>query len=82
VNGKAPDVARMISEFPARREVSEQGELVRGLAVRLTLARQTNGAAASAELQLGEAYRFYPSNAALAGWRAQADAGKAEIVYE
>ena len=82
VNGKAPDVARMISEFPARREVSEQGELVRGLAVRLTLARQTNGAAASAELQLGEAFRFYPSDAALAGWRAQADAGKAEIIYE
>jgi DNA polymerase-3 subunit alpha len=82
VNGKAPDVARMIAEFPARREVSEQGELVRGLAVRLSLAREAAGAAASAELQLGEAFRFYPSDAALAGWRAQADAGKAEIVYE
>ncbi len=82
VNGAAPDVARLISEFPARREVTEQGELVRGLAVRLALARQGNGAAASAELQLAEAFRFYPSNAALAGWRVQADQGKAEIVYE
>ena len=90
VKGKAPDVARVIQDYPARREATEQGELVRGLAVRLAVSRQAEalGAStevqlgASAELQLGEAFRFYPTDAALASWRVQADAGKAEIVYE
>ncbi|MCJ0762793.1 DNA polymerase III subunit alpha [Variovorax terrae] len=78
VNGKAPDIPRLLKEFPARREMSEQGELVRGLAVRLALARET----ASAELQLGEEAKFFPSDAALASWMAQADQGQAAIVYE
>jgi DNA polymerase-3 subunit alpha len=34
------------------------------------------------DLQLGEQARFYPSDAALAGWRAQADQGQAVVVYE
>jgi DNA polymerase-3 subunit alpha len=37
---------------------------------------------ATAELQLGENARFYPSDAALAGWRAQAEQGKAVIAYD
>ncbi|MCW5648827.1 MAG: DNA polymerase III subunit alpha [Ramlibacter sp.] len=78
VNGKAPDIAQMVREFPPRREMSEQGELVRGLPVRLALRR----AEATAELQLGEDARFFPSDAALASWMAQADAGQAQIVYE
>ena len=98
VNLKAPDIARLVKDFPARREMTEQGELVRGLAVRLAVHRQgsigdymAGGAggrageelgAATAELQLGEAARFFPSDAALAGWRAQADQGKSTIVYE
>jgi DNA polymerase-3 subunit alpha len=44
---------------------------------------QNDGVAgASAELQLGESSRFYPDDAALALWRAQADQGKAVIAYE
>ena len=85
VNGKAPDVARLLKEFPARREMTEQGELVRGLAVRLTVNRSVTGGemgGAVAELQLGESARVYPSDAALAGWRAQADQGQSAIVYE
>ena len=98
VNGKAPDVARLVTEFPARREMTEQGELVRGLPVRLAVhrpgqsSRGSNDAAnineaeeiggAMAELQLGDVARFFPSDAALAGWRAQADQGKSAIVYE
>ncbi|MDO9196199.1 DNA polymerase III subunit alpha, partial [Rhodoferax sp.] len=82
VNGKAPDVARMIKEYPARREMTEQGELVRGLGVRLLVSRQGEAGAATAELQLGEGAKFFPSNEALAGWRVQADQGKANIVYE
>ncbi len=78
VNGKAPDIQRLVRDFPARREMTEQGELVRGLPVRLALRRE----AATAELQLGEDAKFFPSDAALASWMAQADQGQAQIVYE
>ncbi|MDO8276992.1 MAG: DNA polymerase III subunit alpha, partial [Burkholderiaceae bacterium] len=78
VNGKAPDILRLVKEFPPKRELSEQGELVRGLTVRLRLAREQ----VEAELQLGEEARFFPSDAALASWMAQADRGAAQVVYE
>ena len=78
VNGSAPDISRLVRDFPPRREMSDQGELVRGLPVRLNLRRD----GASAELQLGEAARFFPTDAALASWTAQADKGLATIVYE
>ncbi|RYF36494.1 MAG: DNA polymerase III subunit alpha, partial [Comamonadaceae bacterium] len=78
VNGKAPDIQRLVREFPPRREMSEQGELVRGMHVRLAVRREQ----VTAELQLGEGARFFPSDAALASWMAQADRGLAEIVYE
>jgi DNA polymerase-3 subunit alpha len=94
------DVARLVREFPARREVTELGELMRGLAVRLAVQRVVDTASqpgvgetleadpsaacsgALAELHLGENAKFYPSDAALAGWRAQAEAGKAVIAYD
>ncbi|PUE08481.1 DNA polymerase III subunit alpha [Limnohabitans sp. T6-5] len=82
VNGRAPDVARLVKEFPAQREETEQGELVRGLPVRLTLERRNDTVGARAELALGEPARFFPSDAALASWMAQADQGQAHIVYE
>jgi len=88
VNGKAPDVARLVKEFPAKIETTEQGDLIRGLAVRLAVHRpgansgDADSGGALAELQLGEAAKFFPTDAALAGWRAQADQGKAAIVYE
>jgi DNA polymerase III subunit alpha len=78
VNGKAPDIKRLVREFPPKREQSEQGELVRGLPVRLAVKRD----AAVAELQLGDEAKFFPSDAALASWMAQADGGQAQIVYE
>ena len=78
VNGKAPDIARLVREFPPKREMSDQGELIRGLNVRLALQRDQ----AVAELQLGEEAKFFPSDAALASWMAQADGGRAQIVYE
>ena len=82
VNGHPPDVARMLREFPAQAEQTEQGELVRGLGIRLLVTRTAETGGASAELQLGEAMRFFPSDAALAHWRAQADQGQAVIVYD
>ena len=88
--GKVPDIARLVKEFPARREMSEQGELVRGLGVRLVVQRALQSAeagdgdcaGASAELQLSDDARFYPSDAALAQWRAQAEQGRAVVAYE
>jgi len=82
VHGRAPDVARLLKEFPARCEQTEQGEQVRGLGIRLLVTRTGDSGGASAELQLGDAMRFFPTDAALAHWRAQADQGQAVIVYE
>ncbi|MDB5751677.1 MAG: dnaE1, partial [Ramlibacter sp.] len=78
VNGQVPDILRLVREFPPKKEMSEQGELLRGLGVRLLVQRE----AAVAELQLGEQARFFPSDAALASWMAQAQGGQAQIVYE
>ena len=60
---------------------------MRGLSIRLQIQRVVNApenecAGAMADLHLGEDARFYPTDAALAGWRAQADQGKAVIAYE
>ena len=82
VNGAAPDISRLVREFPPRREETELGEIVSGLPVRLSLERQQAAVRASVELQLGDEARFFPSDAALAGWAAQAAQGQAVIVYE
>jgi DNA polymerase-3 subunit alpha len=37
---------------------------------------------ARAELALGEAAKFFPTDAALASWMAQSDQGQAQIVYD
>jgi DNA polymerase-3 subunit alpha len=78
VNGKAPDIARLVKEFPPRTEQSEHGELLQGLGVRLSMAR----GGAQVELQLGERAKFFPTDAALASWMAQADAGRAAVIYD
>ena len=78
VNGSAPDINRLVRDFPPRKEMSEQGNISRGLPVRLSVRR----GGAAVELHLGEAARFFPTDAALAGWCAQADRGQAQVVYE
>jgi DNA polymerase-3 subunit alpha len=82
VNGRAPDIARLVREFPAQREQTDQGDLVRGLPVRFALERRNEDLAARAELALGDAAKFFPSDAALASWMAQAEQGQARIVYD
>ena len=82
VGGKAPDVPRLVREFPPVREEIAEGELLHGLRVRMGVRCQSDDAAAVAELQLGENARFYPSDAALAAWTAQVGAGAANVVYE
>ena len=78
VNGSVPPVAEVLRDFPARRVSTEAGELSQGLAVRLNLHRER----VSAELDLGEAARFYPTDAAIERWRAGASEGRALVVYE
>ncbi|MEO6017829.1 MAG: DNA polymerase III subunit alpha [Polaromonas sp.] len=82
VNGTAPDISRLVRDFPPRREMSEQGELVRGLPVRLSLRREADFGKVNADVVLGEGAKFFPTDAALASWMAQADKGLASIVYE
>jgi DNA polymerase-3 subunit alpha len=78
VNGSVPPVAEVLREFPSRRIESEQGALPLGLAVRLALLRE----GAAGEIDLGDAARFYPSEAALQRWNAAATHGRAAVVYE
>ena len=82
LNGHAPDVARLLAAHPPQREMGEQGELLRGLSMRLVVSRLGQAGMVTVDLQLGEQARIYPSDAALAGWRAQADQGQAVVVYE
>ncbi|MBK6615694.1 DNA polymerase III subunit alpha [Ottowia sp.] len=82
VNGQAPDVRRLLADHPPKVEHTEHGELLRGLPVRLLLERRGEGGGVMAQLQLGEQARFFPSDAALASWMAQADEGRALVVYE
>jgi DNA polymerase-3 subunit alpha len=78
MNGAVPPVADVLRLWPARRAASEHGELVQGLSLRLRLRRD----AASAEIDLGDDARFWPSDEALARWRSVAEGGRALIVYE
>ncbi|MFT3956264.1 MAG: DNA polymerase III subunit alpha [Piscinibacter sp.] len=78
VNGSIPPVAEVLRDFPSRRLATEHGDLPQGLTVRLALQRER----ASGEIDLGDAARFYPTDDALARWRASAQHGKAEVVYE
>ncbi|MCU0968813.1 MAG: DNA polymerase III subunit alpha [Rubrivivax sp.] len=70
-----PDLVRL---WPARREPGDFGELVLGLGVRLRVRRERF----AAEIDLGDDARFWPSDEAMAGWRALARGGTLEIVYE
>jgi DNA polymerase-3 subunit alpha len=78
VNGGVPPLADLVKTWPARREETDQGELVQGLALRLSITRPT----ACAEVDLGDASRFWPTDEALARCKALAQDGKAAIQYE
>jgi DNA polymerase III subunit alpha len=78
VNGSVPPVAEVLRDFPSRRSQTEHGEVQEGLRVRLQLHR----GAATGELDLGDAVRFYPSESALERWQTGAAHGRIAIVYE
>ena len=77
-----PPVAELVQRFAARREATEHGELVHGLSVRLMLQRRNGEVGAQAEIDLGDDARIYPTDTALASWRAAAHEGQAAVVYE
>jgi DNA polymerase-3 subunit alpha len=82
VGGQPPEVKRLLAEYPPQAESTEYGDLLRGLPVRLLIERRTGAGGVMAQIELGEQARFFPSDAALASWMAQADEGRAAVVYE
>ena len=78
--GSGLDIAQLVKDFPPQREITEQGEVVHGLPVRLSVQCQTAQGTAVAVLQLGEQARFYPTDAALAYCLAQS--AHAVVAYE
>ena len=71
-------LAELVATWPARREMTDQGELTLGLPVRLQITRPS----ASAEIDLGDAGRFWPTDEALARCKVLAPGGRVGIVYE
>jgi DNA polymerase-3 subunit alpha len=78
LNGGLPPLAELVRTWPPRRVQTDVGDLAQGLQVRLRVQRPT----ARAEVDLGEAARFWPTDEALDRWRELAHGGRAEIVYE
>ena len=78
IHGGMPPVADVLRLWPARQVDLDEGSVVQGLSVRLKLQRTI----ATAELDLGDDARFWPSDEALARWRSVAEGGAAMIVYE
>lgn len=77
LDGELRPLTDLLRDWPAKRERTDQGDLVQGLGVRLAIRRPT----ASAELDLGDDGRFWPSDEALQRWQALTN-GQAAIVYE
>ena len=78
LNGGIPPVADVLRLWPARVVEGEHGSVTQGLTIRLKLHRRQ----ATAELDLGDDARFWPSDEALVRWRSVAEGGAAAIVYE
>ena len=76
---KLPAIGQILQDYPAKTEMSEHGELQRGLPLRLSILFP--GFVAEDVVRLEER-RCFPTDAALAGLRAQAHEGQATVVYE
>lgn len=88
VNDDLPDIQRLVKEFPAVTEVTENGNITRALPIRLSFVAELQKPdletvyEVSAQYELGDKALFYPSDAAMAIWTAQAHKGQAQIVYD
>jgi DNA polymerase-3 subunit alpha len=67
----------LAKDFPPQREITEQGEFFKGVNVRLSYQTPL----ASAQIQLGEAARFFPTDAALASLYAGTAPQQSQLVY-
>jgi len=63
----------ILIDFPPKRELTDQGEFFKGVGIRFEIEAFNDNLEATAQLQLGEAARFFPSDAALASWYAAVD---------
>jgi DNA polymerase III subunit alpha len=78
VNGTTPPVRELLQRWPSKRKVVEDDlPTVLGLPVRLSMLRKD----VRAQLDLGQASRFWPTDEALAQWRRYAHDGHASVVY-
>jgi len=77
-DGNIGPLTELVKQWPARRSVSEHGESVHGLGVRIKV--RTQGAAA--ELDLGDQGRFWPSDDALARWKQIMPTQSPQVVYD
>ncbi len=78
---KMPDITRILKEFPCREEASDQGTVMQGVKVRLNVRCKSEAMLAAAELDLGDKNKFYPSDAALAAWRAETGSTGCQLVW-
>jgi DNA polymerase-3 subunit alpha len=86
VNGnrvsQPPPVGALVKAHPAKRVETEHGDLRQGLAVRLWVQRVNgDGLGAEGEVDLGDDAKFFPSDEALAQWRAAIGEPGLEVVY-
>ncbi|MGM9515692.1 DNA polymerase III subunit alpha [Roseateles sp. DB2] len=77
VNGAVPPVQEVVKTWPPKVVETEQGRLTHGLSLRLSLQRE----GAVAELELGDAGKFWPCDEALAKF-AGPKGEPAQISYE
>lgn len=88
VNDGLPDIQRLVKEFPAVTEATENGTITRGLPIRLSFVAELQKPEleavyeVSAQYELGDKAQFYPSDAAMAIWTAQAYKGRAQVIYD
>jgi DNA polymerase-3 subunit alpha len=77
-DGSIVALAELVKQWPARRSVTEHGESVHGLGVRV----KVRAAGAAAELDLGDQGRFWPSDDALARWKQIMPKQAPQVVYD
>ena len=77
-----PNVARLLQEFPAIAQQTDEGVVRHGLKVRLGVVCTDGQQKAAVELNLGDAARFFPSDQAMAAWSQEAGHEAVKIVYE
>jgi DNA polymerase-3 subunit alpha len=81
LQGISESMRAIMKDFPPKRELTDQGEFFKGLGIRFEIEKSNVEMAATAQIQLGETARFFPSDAALASWSAAVDPQALKLVY-